>query len=469
MVYKLTFLACLVAGSAATAQVNIGTLDTPHRASLLHLRTSSDSDKTDSLGVKLPAIALPDTAKLHLGDAYTNDLDVDETATGMIVFNKTNNPCAGLTPCLYVWDGATWHAAGCTMPQCVSDANETCLSTRFPLEADAIMSPMIATIPIDDGEDYNDEGYLQFLTFNLGADPTLSSREQIAFCDDKTEDASFTDPFNVALYGGFYQWGRNNDGSQFRCQKTEDGANDDLFSELQIDGGAYELDPLHYSSQFVWTHESMNPQFDWITPSDPTLWGNGLDADNQPATHSEADANRDWNDPCPDHWRVPTQYEWRLITGEPYEINPSSSQYGYFVPVGNPNLVWVRFSDGNIVTVFPKKDDNKDDAGNYFYNNGYAIFDKHSSIEDVLGDVFAVGRKIEEIVEAEPLMYIPAVGYRLFADARVEGVGETGYYWTATNIGEASAKYIQFHNTGLNPDDAVLRSTGCSVRCVKML
>jgi hypothetical protein len=427
------------------AQLAIGSLDKPQEFSILEL---SGGGKR---GLRLPQLTTEQRNDLHLENL---EGDQKTAAMGLQIFNLN-------TLCVETWNGTRWiqqcdESGPCCAP---------CLSTNFPISTLSITQAMIATIPIDDGEDYNDEGYLQFLTFNLGADPTLSPRDQIAFCDDKTEDASFTDPFNVALYGGFYQWGRNNDGSQFRCQKTDDGANDDLFSEVQIVGEDYKDNVLNYSSQFVWTEETMNQQFDWITPSDRTLWGNGLDVDNQPKTHFETDNNSDWNDPCPDGWRVPTQYEWRLITGEPYEINPSSSQYGYFVPVENTKLVWVRFSDGKIVTVFPKKDDNKDDAGNYFYNNGYAIFDKHSSIEDV----FAVGRKIEEIVEAEPLMYIPAAGYRLFADARVEGVGETGYYWTATNIGDASAKYIHFHNTGLNPDDAEPRSTGCSVRCVKKI
>ncbi|MDR1738637.1 MAG: hypothetical protein LBR66_07485, partial [Candidatus Symbiothrix sp.] len=108
-----SFLACTLAGVGAVAQVNIGTLDDPHRAAILHLRTTSEVGKSDSLGVKIPKVALPDTAKLHLGGAETCNLDVDETAAGMLVFNITDDPCGGLTPCLYVWDGASWLVMGC--------------------------------------------------------------------------------------------------------------------------------------------------------------------------------------------------------------------------------------------------------------------------------------------------------------------------------------------------------------------
>ncbi|MDR1737350.1 MAG: fibrobacter succinogenes major paralogous domain-containing protein, partial [Candidatus Symbiothrix sp.] len=99
----------------------------------------------DTLGTKLPVVALPDTAHLNLGDALIYNLDVDETATGMVVYNISDDPCGrGLIPCLYVWDGATWRPAGCPFPDCTS----TCLDTDTTINA-AIRS----------GETYTDNGF----------------------------------------------------------------------------------------------------------------------------------------------------------------------------------------------------------------------------------------------------------------------------------------------------------------------
>ncbi|MDR1738335.1 MAG: hypothetical protein LBR66_05905 [Candidatus Symbiothrix sp.] len=110
------FALTLVFGTTK-AQVTIGTLDDPHVASILTLRSSSQWNK-DTLGLKLPVVALPDTAKLNLGDALVKDNDVDQEAVGMLIYNKTYDPCNGLVPCMYVWDGATWHPAGCALEGC---------------------------------------------------------------------------------------------------------------------------------------------------------------------------------------------------------------------------------------------------------------------------------------------------------------------------------------------------------------
>jgi len=103
---------CTVTPLVVNAQVNIGTLQEPHRGAILHLRTTTQEVPriaTDTLGLKLTVVALPDTAHLNLGDASVYDLDDDLSATGMIVYNKTTDPTLGLMPCLYVWNGATWH------------------------------------------------------------------------------------------------------------------------------------------------------------------------------------------------------------------------------------------------------------------------------------------------------------------------------------------------------------------------
>ncbi|MDR1738033.1 MAG: hypothetical protein LBR66_04340 [Candidatus Symbiothrix sp.] len=137
--------ACTFASFTGKAQVTIGTLQDPHRAALLHLRSRTDivpTQQVDTLGTKLTVVALPDTAHLNLGDALIYNLDVDPSATGMVVYNITDDPCGrGLIPCLYVWDGATWHPAGCPFPECTS--------ATFKIISATICS----------GDTYNDNGF----------------------------------------------------------------------------------------------------------------------------------------------------------------------------------------------------------------------------------------------------------------------------------------------------------------------
>ncbi|MDR1737437.1 MAG: hypothetical protein LBR66_01265 [Candidatus Symbiothrix sp.] len=113
--------ACTLTGFTMNAQINIGTFQEPHRGAVLHLRTSTRLN-SDSLGMKLTVTALPDTAKLYLGTSGSSiyHLDVDETATGMIVYNLTERPCGGLTKCLYIWNGGNWIPLGCPVPTCDS-------------------------------------------------------------------------------------------------------------------------------------------------------------------------------------------------------------------------------------------------------------------------------------------------------------------------------------------------------------
>jgi len=120
---KLTVIfLILILGSLSTtgsAQINIGTMNEPHRAAVLQIRTSSTPGGNDTLGMKLTVVALPDTAHLNLTtNPAIHDRDTDETAIGMVVYNITDDCTAGLTPCLYVWLGDKWTPLGCTIRNC---------------------------------------------------------------------------------------------------------------------------------------------------------------------------------------------------------------------------------------------------------------------------------------------------------------------------------------------------------------
>jgi len=157
---KILFMTytCLVAGLTTRAQVTIGTLKEPHRGAVLHLCTSRDAlslSASDTLGLKLTVTDLPDTIRLNLGNQASSQLDVDPTATGMVVYNRTLDVCKGLVPCLYVWDGATWHPVGCSLPSCIAPLTASyqidgCVALMYTYQTQTLRA--VATTPVDDGK-----------------------------------------------------------------------------------------------------------------------------------------------------------------------------------------------------------------------------------------------------------------------------------------------------------------------------
>jgi len=116
-------LVCLSAALTSQAQVRIGVPLEPHRGAVLQMGTSPTLDVTDTLGMKLTVVSLPDTTRLYLGTpsadpASMYQRDYDLPATGMVVYNITEEPCSGMVRCLYVWTGGNWVPLGCSIPPC---------------------------------------------------------------------------------------------------------------------------------------------------------------------------------------------------------------------------------------------------------------------------------------------------------------------------------------------------------------
>ena len=91
----LAFL--LIYTASMQAQVIIGSIDPPHPAAVLEIRSSN-------LGLLLPNVALnADSTQFVLSGGNSS------TATGMIVYNTANvQEGRGV----YFWDGIRWHALG---------------------------------------------------------------------------------------------------------------------------------------------------------------------------------------------------------------------------------------------------------------------------------------------------------------------------------------------------------------------
>ena len=171
--------------------------------------------------------------------------------------------------------------------------------------------------------------WLDMMCFNLGSDEATG------------------DPFvySTEILGDLYQWGRVADGHQKRTSATVAGpaVSTDLDTRGQIKSGNGKF------GKFITTSAS-GTYYDWRTPQDHTLWGNG----NQDATMAKT-----LSDPCPAGWKIPTQKQWAAIatktnnawqwTGSGYKVGealylPAAgirySSNGSLVSVGLEGYYW---------------------------------------------------------------------------------------------------------------------------------
>ena len=163
-------------------------------------------------------------------------------------------------------------------------------------------------------------GWLTFLCYNLGADPSYNTvTTQMAYTSSGNDDAT--------VYGDLYQWGRTTDGHQLRdpAPATVGGP----LSGFNLDANGQ---PAGTNvGKFIATN---SPPYDWRFPQDSTLWANSM-----------------VNNPCPAGYRIPTQTEWgSIFCGDPiYGYYTMATLYntwswndvgtpGYMItPVGNNN------------------------------------------------------------------------------------------------------------------------------------
>jgi len=282
---------------------------------------------------------------------------------------------------------------------------------------------------------------MRFLTYNLGAKPNLTPKEQMAY------PGAFRD---ITVYGGWYQWGRQDNRHTFRCAYPT--SDETKFRSTKID---YATLPGGDDGRFV------VDVYDWLTPSTDNLWGNGLLAANG---GNEGGAKGNY-DPCPAGYRVPTQHEWALLGYENGSItdfvNDRFNTSGAVTPTQS-GLVWVRVSNGlpdnTSGSLWPNVGTNM---------NGFVLYDYE--------EWYNSGKPTSNLTAAgapEPLMFLPHSGIR----EQGTGLGESvSYmYWTSTIDDKTAFTYTSRNLTlwheSVEGDNSIAgadRVNGLPVRCIQ--
>jgi len=143
-------------------------------------------------------------------------------------------------------------------------------------------------------------GKLTFLTYNLGADYRMTLEDQIAYQPEYD--------FDIRVFGGLYQWGRQTDGHQQRDSDTTS-----VVSSTSTPDHEY----------FILGNDKSI--YDWLYPSNRDLW----------------DSIKTPNDPCPEGFRVPTVEEFSSVissnvwewTGNGFKVSADGgSTFTLFLP-----------------------------------------------------------------------------------------------------------------------------------------
>ncbi|MDR1372967.1 MAG: hypothetical protein LBJ17_07640 [Dysgonamonadaceae bacterium] len=368
-------------------------------------------------------------------DSLTNNIALQDT----VIYEVTPRwgyTADNFTFDLYVVIGAR--------PPCVE---QTCFSTLY-LPDPTKITKIPTHLPNDT---------LTFLNFNLGACPYLTPKQQMAYVSPMSITAE-----DVNVYGGLFQWGRKDSESALRCSMTD---NIDLFSStLYLDEDDYK----YSDSKFIFGG------FNWISSTSlsaqRSFWGNGEGLTKQTVVYTEQE---NLYDPCPPGWRVPTQYEWALVGFEGGDMTSISGDAFYSDINGTSfnGVVWVPVVDGRPSVSWT----NGTTTGSTIHNppmTGYAIYAKADSAAAISYAVADVSNKLYDEAAPEPLMFLPASGFRDGQTGKLFDTGNNGSYWT----GVASDSDNYAYNLWFNQDkvnafgetsNGSYISTARSVRCVK--
>jgi len=353
-----------------------------------------------------------------------------------------------------------------------------------------------------------------FASYNLGADPTLDTpKKQMQYLAIPTN--ATTRVVDGRVFGGRYQWGRDNAGnyainpSTYALSVGEELSNKQtrLAQNATYDANGQILtNPdttvnfATYRADTVFISTNVNP-YDWRLSSPNggqknDLWGNGFAITSQTSTLPDKGIktsngsfyqSTSWvlpqNNPCAtlgQDWRVPTQDELeRLIN---YECNGqngagSFSTISVSVPTTalwgttNTGFTWVRVANGAPVL-------NTWTSGN---GNGYAVYRT-----DVWNAAIAAGgyfeglqkdgtglstvfntKKLYDTGAPEPFLFLPtALQRQQSGTVNTASTSMTGNYLSATIWG-TNAYPIYFTNISIGMSAQAYRGTGNSIRCVK--
>jgi uncharacterized protein (TIGR02145 family) len=272
----------------------------------------------------------------------------------------------------------------------------------------------------------------------------MTVKEQMAY-DTNGDDT------DSEVFGDLYQWGRTGDGHEKRNSGTTTTQYADPAAAAA--GGKFVIG---------------NNNLDWISNKIDDLWGNGGDLAAQ--TNTTYTGSQNVNNPCPPGYRVPTQHEWALLGNDAggsgvdwgdyfsTDSDGNSDVDGYAAtPTGNPGITWVRVSEGRAAAYNTWTDDGE--------TRGYALYDStvwtnaapgYKNGNDLLSDAAA----------PEPLLFLPAGGYRDYHGGYVYDAGSNGRYWGSVVDGPHSSSYVYFYSSNVDAGYYDSHAMGMSVRCI---
>ncbi|MDR1591711.1 MAG: fibrobacter succinogenes major paralogous domain-containing protein [Prevotellaceae bacterium] len=445
MKQKTFLFAALVAAflsvaSFSAAQVTIGGSTEPQKGAILDLNSTTKG------GLLLSHIYLDKLTHIPAGQLVdiTGEQDVNTDLTGIVVYNtnallklevsQTNSidmPGRGI----YVWDGNKWNKIGAP------------------------------------------EHAITFAPYNLGANveklntdyPNLSAaKQQMAYLANNAFNK-----LDACVYGGFFQWGRKdlehavNISNYTRYNGTENAVSGQS-AIIPTDGKFYYGNTQWYTG---------------TSPAKNSLWGNGVAIGTAIAggvyssdgSYYQKPVKTQY-DPCPDGWRVPTQDEFERLTDYGYgtpqtaggNISTTVSGHGAI----NSGLTWIPVvcSSGKCIPSNSWTDGTT--------SSGYAVYKASvwtaakaaGNVYDGLTDgnvaTIFTGKSLHDDDAPEPLLFLPAAGYRHCIGSDIRQVGFYGFYWNST----ASVYGTQIFSNGVQTTSANLDlGHGFSVRCVKSL
>jgi len=398
---KITFFfsaLLLFCSFALQAQVTIGKNQAPQSYSVLELVAQYKSGEYG--GFRLPQLTTAQRDALGVTAA-------DTECRGLMIYNMTTN-------CVETWNGTKW------------------ISTCH--DSGGAVSPT-GSVDIYIGSSGQT---LKFMTYNLGANPNLTLKQQMAY--------SGANPADMTVYGGFYQWGRKDAAHTFRGAPLSPITSDsrfttDLVTNTGIPNATVSSDP----GKFVYG-------WNWTTPheNNSDLWGNGL-----AIAAGGNNPQKGVNDPCPSGWRVPTQHEWALLSG--------GSGGASFFPYGgialtNSGLYWVSVVNGKVSSSLAST-----------AMCGYALYEQSA------WNSAAAGYKdgtlaLTESSAPEPLLFLSLAGNRDDNDGYMENVGIAAAYWSSSvgvsSVHGGSAYYLRLLDYVVGVYTGNDRASSHPVRCI---
>jgi len=405
----MTFLFAM----SAKAQVTIGSLEAPKPFSVLELISN---DK----GLRLPQLTTGERNALGITSAT-------QGAEGLVIYNTDDD-------CLEFWNGNEWISLcadvlhPCDPPPFTPDPSQY---AEFIIGVDADGNGVASTAGLTKT--------LRVMKHNLGANPALSVKDQMAYSGR---------PYDITVYGGFYQWGRNDIGHTFRCDRRP-----------ASDAGYFVAGPLASGATAAgrFVTNSTSPT-DWITPQTPTLWGSGGEISGNGNV-----PNRTANDPCPAGWRVPTQQEWGLL------LNATSARANTTGDVFSPtsgNNIYLRRGDTYWVRVV-----NGYATGSFAANSmcGYALYEQSEweNAQSTTPQYAAGAAPLYATGAPQPLLFLPAAGNRSYISGAVVNVGTFGFYGSSSYNSTTLAYNLHFGSTIVDAGNSSVRAVGFSVRCIE--